>query len=157
MLQHLWWSFSFFHFSDHFYQISCGKSEGEGAVTHTVFSTRHNTLGLLTTQEQASWGLIDSSPFHHCFNIFSLKFMWFCSTFSTHTVQWGAVQDAFFTPWSLKAVRKLHADFYHHKAPCSHTPDFSHSLWHSAPRTAHLSVCITGITATVNGIKTTLP
>lgn len=52
-LWRLWWSF-FFHFSNHFYQISCGKSEGEGAVNTYSFSNKHNTLGLLTAQEQAS-------------------------------------------------------------------------------------------------------
>lgn len=71
--------------------------------------------------------------------------------------QCGAMQEAFFTPWSSKAVRKIHANLHQHKAHCSYTPGFSHSTWHSSPHTAYLFACITGISAPVNGIKTSLP
>lgn len=98
-----------------------GNQKGKVKLTHTAFSNNHNTLGLLTTKEQASWWLIDTAPLlpllYYLLSQILLVLL--------YMVQWGAVQDAFFTPWSHKALRKLQADLHHHKAHRSYTPGSS--------------------------------
>lgn len=137
MLQHLWWSlFPLFKplLPDFLWEIRWGRCSYTYSLQQQAQHPRTvNNPGTSKLRTNLTLPLS-----HHFFNTFSLKFSWFCSTFSTHMVQWGAVQDASFTPWCLKAVRKFHADLYHHKAHCSHTPGFSHSVWHSPPCTAYL-------------------
>lgn len=142
MLQHLWWSFSFFHFSDHFYQISCGKSAREGALnTYSLQQqAQHprtvNNLG--TGRLRTNWHFppLTTSLISSLSN--SPGSALFLPTWSSE----GLCKMLFSLPGVPRQSGRSMLNSTTTKTCVSHTPGFSHAIWHPPPCTAYPSACI---------------